>query len=238
MSLFTIADLHLAGAAGDAKSMSVFGNRWIGCREKLVKNWTAIVKDDDNVVIPGDFSWAMTLDEAKDDFLFIESLPGKKYIGKGNHDFWWSTVSKMNRYLCDLSLKSVEFLYNNAFETPQGFICGTRGWFPDPANQKTVGDVDWQRMIDRESRRLRASLDCAANLHSPLPKYVFLHFPPVWRDNVCRDTIDLLHEYGVQECFYGHIHGVYSSEGDFDFEGIKFRMISADKLDFCPHKIS
>lgn len=261
MALFAIADLHLAGAAGDAKSMEVFGRRWVGCKEKLVKKWNAVVTPSDHVVISGDVSWAMTLEEAYEDFALIDSLPGTKYIGKGNHDFWWATASKMNTFFKKSGFSTLNILYNNAYETPHGIICGSRGWFSDEANQKTVGEVDWQKITERETLRLGLSLKNAFSLsaasttstassdtnisssslsHFPssLPVYVFLHFPPVWNSVVSRGIIDVLHEYGITQCYYGHIHGVYSSDTTFEFEGIRFDMISADHLDFCPKIIA
>ena len=234
MALFAIADLHLAGAEGDSKSMEVFGRRWIGCKEKLIKNWKAVVNEEDHVVIPGDISWAMTLTEAKDDFALLDELPGKKYIGKGNHDFWWSTASKMNSFFRECGFESLNILYNNAYETPEGIICGSRGWFSDEANQKTVGTVCWQKITDRETLRIRLSLQYAERFSPSLPRYVFLHFPPVWNSMVSRGIIEVLHQYGITQCYYGHIHGVYSSETSFEFENIRFDMISADHLDFCP----
>ena len=235
MSLFVIADLHLPGAEGEEKSMSVFGQRWIGAKEKLEKNWRAIVTDADSVVIPGDISWAMTLEEAKDDFLMINALPGTKYIGKGNHDFWWTTASKMLAFFKENNFSTLNILYNNAYPLDEGIVCGSRGWFPDEANQKTVGDVDWQKIIKREASRLDLSLRSAENFDGE--KLVFLHFPPVWNSVVCRDIIDVLKSHGVTRCFFGHIHGLYTIAPTFEFEGILFEMISADYLDFIPKKI-
>lgn len=237
MAIFTIADLHLSGASGDAKSMEVFGRRWIGGKEKLIEKWTAIVTENDDVVIPGDISWAMNLEEAREDFALIDALPGKKYIGKGNHDFWWTTVSKMKKFFVQNGFSSLELLYNNSFTTKNGVICGTRGWFPDEANQHTVGEVSWEKMVHREALRLSASLSSVPS-DNTLPVFVFLHFPAVWNGIVCRELIDVLHNAGVTVCYYGHIHGVYTSNAVFEFEGIRFEMISADYLDFCPRLVA
>ncbi len=237
MAIFAIADLHLAGAAGDAKSMEVFGRRWIGGKEKLIKNWTAIVKPDDHVVIPGDISWAMTLEEAADDFALINSLPGTKYIGKGNHDFWWTTAKKMNDFFAQNGFTTLRLLYNNSYVTESGIICGTRGWFPDETNQHTVGDVSWEKIMRREALRLGQSLSSVPG-DSGMPIIAFLHFPPVWNGIVCREIVDQLHTHGVELCVFGHIHGVYSGNTSFDYEGIRFEMISADYLDFCPFLVA
>ena len=237
MAIFAIADLHLAGAAGDAKSMEVFGRRWIGGKNKLIEKWSAVVSPGDDVVIPGDISWAMTLPEAREDFALIDSLPGTKYIGKGNHDFWWTTASKMNRFFSENGFSTLRLLFNNSHVTDCGIICGTRGWFPEETYQHTVSEVDWQKIVNREALRLEQSLR-AAPQDTSLPVFVFLHFPPVWNGFVCREILDVLHRYGITRCCYGHIHGVYSSEANFEYEGIAFEIISADYLDFCPHLIA
>ncbi len=235
MSIFTIADLHLPGRSGDKKSMEVFGRRWIGGVDKLIKNWNSIITHEDSIILPGDISWAMTLEEAKEDFALLDSLPGTKFIGKGNHDFWWATASKMNKFFSDNKFDTLKILYNNSYMIEGRNICGSRGWFSEETNQKTVGEVDWQKIVDREILRLRISLESASD-HS-LQTIVFLHFPPVWSGTVCNEIIELLKEYKVMRCYYGHIHGVYTDEVNFDYEGIRFEMISADYLDFCPHKV-
>lgn len=236
MSLFTIADLHLAGKEGKNKSMEVFGNRWIGGVERLTRNWNAVISEKDTIILPGDFSWAMNLDEATDDLALLNSLPGTKYLGKGNHDFWWATASKMYNHFRLHGFDTLRILYNNSVSLPEAVICGSRGWFADEANQKTVGDVSWKKITDRETQRLRISLDSAAD---PIDKerIVFLHFPPIWNGAVCTDILELLHEHDVRRCFYGHIHGVYSSDVNFEYEGIRFELVSADYLDFCPKKV-
>ncbi len=235
MAIFTIADLHLAGREGSKKSMEVFGRRWIGGVEKLVKNWNAVIKSEDSIVLPGDISWAMTLEDACEDFALLNSLPGTKYIGKGNHDFWWATASKMYKFFSDNKFDTLKILYNNSYIVENMVICGSRGWFSEESNQKTVGDVDWQKIVERETMRLKMSLESSDQ--NDLPKIVFLHFPPVWMDSVCRDIIELLHAHDVRLCYYGHIHGVYTDESNFFYEGIRFEMISADYLDFCPRKV-
>ncbi len=235
MAIFTIADLHLAGREGSKKSMEVFGRRWIGGVEKLVKNWNAVITSEDSIILPGDISWAMTLEEAREDFALLDSLPGTKYIGKGNHDFWWATASKMYKFFADNKFESLKILYNNSYVIEGVTVCGSRGWFSEESNQKTVGEVDWQKIVERETLRLKISLESAES--NDLPKIVFLHFPPVWMDSVCENIIELLREHNVKQCYYGHIHGVYTDESNFNYEGIRFEMISADYLDFCPRKV-
>ena len=235
MALFSIADLHLPGKEGEKKSMEVFGPRWIGGNDKLKKNWNAIIRSDDTVIIPGDISWAMTLEEAYNDFSMLNSLPGVKIIGKGNHDFWWTTATKMNKFFNDNHFDSLKILYNNSFAIGNVLICGSRGWFAEESNQKTIGDVSWTKITARETMRLKMSLE--SNNSTGMERIVFLHFPPVWGNSVCNDIIELLHTQNVTKCYYGHIHGMYSSEANFVYEGIRFELISADYLDFCPKKI-
>lgn len=240
MAIYVMSDLHLSTNASTNKSMEKFGRRWAGYTEKIRKNWTAVVTDDDTVVIPGDISWAMTLEESRSDFLFLQSLPGKKLIGKGNHDFWWTTSAKMNRFFAENGVDSVSFLYNNAVRVEDSILCGTRGWFLDPSQQVTVGSVDYNKIVNREVIRLRLSLDAAVKLREEeraltgrvLPIAVFLHFPPVFLDFVCREIVDTLHEYGVTECFFGHIHGMYNVPRSVVFEGITMTLCSSDFLDF------
>lgn len=240
MSIYVIGDLHLSTNAHTNKSMEKFGRRWMDYMEKIRKNWTAVVNPEDTVVIPGDISWAMNLDEALDDFLYIESLPGQKLIGKGNHDFWWTTNQKMTRFFEEHHISSIRILNNNAYRVENSILCGTRGWFLDEKQQVAVGEVDYAKIINREVIRLRLSLDEAVKLQKDtceqegvsLPIAVFLHFPPVWLDFVCREFVDVLHEYGIKECYFGHIHGMYNIPRSFDFEGISFTLASSDFLNF------
>ena len=245
MAIYVIGDLHLSTNASTNKSMEKFGRRWLGYTEKLRKNWEAVVTSEDTVVIPGDISWAMKLEESLSDFQFIESLPGTKLIGKGNHDFWWSTVSKMNVFFQEHTIHSIQILNNNAYLVENQVICGTRGWFLDEKQQVTVGSVDYEKIINREVIRLRLSLDSAVLLQKEheaatgfvAPISVFLHFPPVWLDFICRPFVDILHEYGNPSCYFGHIHGMYNTPKEFDFEGISMHLISSDAMDFTLYRI-
>ena len=156
MSVFVIADLHLS--SDGSKSMEKFGSRWTGYMQKLEKNWRAVITDADTVIIPGDISWSLKLEDAVDDLRFLDSLPGSKLIGKGNHDFWWSTASKMNAFFEKNGIKTVRMLYNNAYALDHCIVCGTRGWFVEEGQQNTVGDVDYSRIVNREVIRLRMSV--------------------------------------------------------------------------------
>ena len=232
MSLFSIADLHLSGAV--EKPMDVFGNRWKDHTEKIVSRWRAVVSDDDTVVIPGDFSWAMTLKDALCDFKLIDSLPGKKIIGKGNHDFWWETVTKMTRFFDENDIKTISFLYNNAHDTGDFTVCGTRGWYVEERLQNTVGDVDYTKIVRREAARLEMSLAEGEKISGEKPILVYFHFPPAFNGFICRELIDILKEHGIRNVYYGHIHGMYNIPKTFDFEGIQMTIVSADYLNFIP----
>ena len=239
MSLFVMADLHLS--SDGSKSMEIFGPRWKDYMNKIRKNWCAVIEPDDTVIIPGDISWSLKLEDALNDLLFLESLPGKKLIGKGNHDFWWSTASKMHAMMEKHAISSIDILYNNAYLLENCIVCGTRGWFVEESQQHTVGEVDYLRIVNREVVRLKLSLDEAVKLQkdmpTPLPILVFLHFPPVWNGFVCREIVDILHEYGIKSCYFGHIHGAYYAPRCFDFEGIEFVLCAADALNFSPMPI-
>lgn len=245
MSLFVLSDLHLSTDANTNKSMEVFGYRWKDYMEKIKKNWNAVVMENDTVIIPGDISWGMSLDGALADLRYVHSLNGKKLLGKGNHDFWWSTAKKMTDFFELHSLTSLSILHNNAYIVEDRIICGTRGWFPDESKQTPVNNADYSKILNREAMRLAMSLDAAVSLRqkhisecgSELPILVFLHFPPVWGDYVMRELVDTLHKYGITECYYGHIHNTYSIPAAFEFEGIRFTITSSDFLSFYPLKI-
>lgn len=241
MAVYTIADLHLSHAVN--KPMDKFGHRWTGYTEKIEKRWRALVSDSDTVVIPGDISWAMTLDEAADDFRFIDLLPGKKIIGKGNHDFWWTTISKMKSFLDDIGVTSIDFLQNNAFIADKTVICGTRGWFIDEKLQETQNPTDYCKLVAREACRLELSLKKGEQLKSESPDgdkmkiKVFMHFPPVFGDFVVPELVGVMKSHRVEECFFGHIHGKYSIPQTVIREGIKITLISADYIDFYPYRV-
>ena len=245
MAIYVMGDLHLSTNSVTNKSMEKFGKRWLGYTDKLRRNWEAVVTSEDTVVIPGDISWAMKLEEALSDFQFIESLPGTKLIGKGNHDFWWNTASKMNVFFQENCIQSVKILNNNAYLVENQVLCGTRGWFLDEKQQVTVGSVDYEKIINREVIRLQLSLDnavrlqreheLASGIRSPIS--VFLHFPPVWLDFICRPFVETLHDYGNPTCYFGHIHGMYNVPKEFEFEGISMHLVSSDAMDFTLYRL-
>ncbi|WP_059005135.1 metallophosphoesterase [Bittarella massiliensis (ex Durand et al. 2017)] len=223
MSIFALGDTHLSLASD--KPMDVFPG-WSGYLPKLEKNWRDTVADGDTVVIPGDVSWAMSLEEAATDFAFLDSLPGRKILLKGNHDYWWSTKNKMDGFLAERGFTTLSILSNESYQVEGVNICGSRSWFfedTDPHDAKIRA---------RELGRIRMSLEKA---DPALPILLFLHYPPVYRDFLSQETIDLMGEWGITQCYYGHLHGKaiqWAFEGDY--EGIAFRLVSADALNFCP----
>ena len=227
MSLFAIGDLHLAFAAD--KPMDVFGDRWENHADKLLRGFSC-VKDEDLTVLCGDLSWGMSLEDAREDFLFIDRLPGKKLIVKGNHDFWWSTAAKARRFFSDNGITTIDILHNNCFLYEDTAICGTRGWF----YEEETGDAHDRKIMLREVGRLRTSLEAAGERK----KIVFLHYPPIYQKYECPEILALLKDHGVKLCCYGHIHGKGCRLAFNGWRnGTEYRLLSADHLDFTPVKI-
>ena len=224
MSLFAIADLHLS--LGVDKPMDVFPG-WAGYVEKLEKNWRENVRPEDTVVVAGDISWGLDISEAKEDFAFLNRLPGTKILLKGNHDLWFSTKTKVEKFFAENGFSTLKILFNNAYEYGDRAICGTRGWMNDPIEKK---------VLLRECGRLRMSLEEGKKFgKEPL---VFLHYPPVFGGGECYEILDVLLEYGIKQVYYGHIHGYssgYAINGTRN--GIDFRLISCDFVQFNPVKI-
>lgn len=225
MSLFAIADLHLS--FGVDKPMDVFSG-WSDYVERIERNWKAKVKPSDTVVVAGDISWAMTLDEAVADFSFVNSLPGRKILLRGNHDYYFSTRNKMEKFFESNGFNSLNFLFNNSFECDNVSVCGTRGWVN--MTEKTEFD---KKILKREAGRLRFSLQSA--VFEPI---VFLHYPPVFRGNRSDQILRVLKEFKIKSVYYGHLHGPgcrFALNGNF--EGITYRLISSDYLKFDLIKI-
>ena len=223
MALFALGDLHLS--LGADKPMSVFPG-WEDHVARVEANWRRLVSPEDTVVICGDVSWSMKLEDTRADFAFIDSLPGKKYIIKGNHDYWWNTKKKMDAFLIENDFRSIEILHNNSFPYNGYSLCGTRGWSYDCPQSE-------QNILARECGRLKMSLDAGKALcGEPL---VFLHYPPVFSDYRCDEIMDVLHEYNVKTCCYGHLHStshLYAVTGMC--EGIDMKLVSCDFARFMP----
>ncbi len=238
MAVWTIADLHLAHTVN--KPMNKFGRRWTGHTEKIESRWRALVNDGDTVVVPGDISGGMTLDEARDDLAFINCLPGKKLLARGNHDYWWASLAKM-RALCEAEgFTTLEFMQNSAHPVENFLLAGSRGWYIEQRLQNTPMPTDYEKIVARECLRIGMSLDEADKLktdHPDAQTLVFLHFPPVFGDFICEPIVETLKSRGIRDCYFGHIHGVYNVPGNFEYEGIRMHLISADFLDFYPVKV-
>ena len=237
MSLYVIADLHLSTLDSTNKSMEVFGRRWDGYMTRIKNNWERLVTDEDTVVIPGDVSWALSLEEAVSDLKFIDSLPGKKILGKGNHDFWWSTMKKHEALFEKHGITSISFLFNNAHVVDDYIIAGTRGWYHDPDAKNAPDNADFHKLVNREAQRLRMSLKEAMLLKEKYPEkeiVVFMHFPPYWAEKASESLVEILKEFEIKRVYYGHIHGAYTEPPAFTYDGIEMIMISADYIEFIP----
>ena len=227
MALYAIGDLHLS--LGTDKPMDIFGGAWVGYMEKL-REGMSVIREEDTTVLLGDLSWALGLDSAKEDFAWIDQIPGRKIILKGNHDYWWSTAAKFYKFCQEQGFSNQFILNNNHYEYDGFAICGTRGWFFE---EERSSDHDG-KVFRRELMRLEASLKSAGDL----PKIVFLHYPPRYRGYECTEILDLLKKYEVRQCFYGHLHGAshgLAMEGLWD--GVEYRLVSADRLNFRPFKV-
>jgi len=237
MSLYTIADLHLSLGEGINKSMDVFGSRWQDYEKKIESNWRRLVQPEDTVVIPGDVSWGMDMEQSLPDFRFMDALPGHKLLGKGNHDYWWTTVSKMSRYLSDHGLLTIGFLHNNAYLCGDIIICGSRGWFTDEDDNASERQFN-QKILNREAQRLELSLREGEKLRDkrgvPARIAAFLHYPPIYGDYKCDELLTLLERYGVSDCYFGHIHTPAQNRIVPEYNGCRFHLVAADHLAFVP----
>ena len=233
MSIYTIGDLHLS--FNEDKPMSIFGENWEGYEEKVKENWIKLVKKDDLVVLPGDFSWSMYLKDTYKDFEYLNKLPGKKLLLKGNHDYWWSTVSSMRNYIKENNFENIDFIYNNSYEHENKIIVGTRGWsFGEDAESK--------KMINREVSRLELSIKSGIENYGADKEIIaFIHYPPIIKQNVenneINDFIQTLKKYDIKKCYYGHLHGTAIKEAvEGNYFDIEFKLVSADAIGFCPVK--
>lgn len=227
MAVFTIGDPHLS--LGCDKPMDIFKG-WHNHAQRLFQSWREVVGEGDTVVIVGDLSWAMTLEEALPDLRAIDSLPGRKIIIKGNHDYWWSTRRKIDAFFADNALNSLNVLFNDAYEADGIVICGTRGWFYDADE----GEDD--RVFLRECGRLEASLKALPEAEGE--RVAFIHYPPIAGGQRVEPIIALLEKYNVKRCYYGHLHGAGAAYAFCGTSGgIKFELVSADRLAFRPMRV-
>ena len=228
MALYAIGDLHLSLGPAD-KPMDVFGGRWTGYMKKLREN-LKVIGPEDTTVLLGDLSWAMSLDDAAEDFSFMNAIPGRKIILKGNHDYWWTTLRAFDRFCAEHGFADFHVLNNSCFFYGDIALCGTRGWFYDAQKE---GSHD-EKIFRRELGRLERSLQLAGDAE----KYCFLHYPPIYQGYKCPEMLELLDKYEVERCYYGHLHGYTHRRA---FEGMRekteYALIAADYVAFQPVKI-
>ena len=233
MAVYAIADLHLSHAVD--KPMDVFGPRWENHTERIRENWMNTVGPEDTVVIPGDLSWGMDISEAEEDLLFVEGLPGRKILLKGNHDYWWMTMNKLRECTERLGLRTVSFLFNNAYEAEDFVICGTRGWLLD--NLPSPHD---EQIMLREAGRLRRSVEAGEVLlrdHPEKEMILFLHYPPAYGLQRNPPVLDAVRDSPATQIFYGHMHNADPERLVPQIAGIPSRLVAADWLEFQPMRI-
>ena len=240
MAIYTIGDLHLS--FHENKPMDIFGDNWKGHEEKIRKDWINKVRKEDLVILPGDFSWSTYLKDTYEDFYYLNSLPGKKLLLKGNHDYWWTTLKSMRNFLEENNFTNIDFIFNNAYEFEKYIFAGTRGW--------SQTEEENEKFLNRENLRLENSLKQAKeiqekNLQEKNIKkeiIVFMHYPPITNNQIALNEINsfikLMKEYDVKRCYYGHLHGTSIKEAIAEeYLGINFKLVSADGLDFKLLKI-
>ena len=208
--------------------MDIFGGAWNGYVDKL-REGLSILREEDTIVLAGDISWGMSLEESTEDFAFLDAFPGRKLIVKGNHDYWWTTANKTYRFWEEHGFKTLNLLHNNCYEYGAYALCGTRGWFLD--EDKNGHN---QKVFNRELLRLETSLKAAGEK----PKLVFLHYPPLYQGYSCPEILNLLEQYQVRACYYGHLHG---GSHRLALEGmhssVDYHLVAGDYLGFHPLKI-
>ena len=232
MSLYVIGDLHLT-FSDPSKTMEVFPG-WENYQERIEKNWLETVKPEDTVVIAGDLSWGMSLQQAEPDFRFINGLPGRKLILKGNHDYWWVTKKKMETFFAENGFDTLDIIHNNHYAYENYGICGTRGWVNGTDGSRDVQD---EKVLKREVQRLETSIKSAVG--AGLEPLVFMHYPPIFASNFNYDILEILYRYNIKECYYGHIHGRSAHElcVKNTYDGVNFHLISGDYIHFMPEKV-
>lgn len=230
MAIYTIADLHLSFSTD--KPMDIFGTNWENYEEKIKEDWLKKVRKEDYIILPGDFSWAMYLEETVKDFEFINKLPGKKILLKGNHDYWWTTVTNMRKFLKENNFANIDFLHNNSFEIENKIIVGTRGWILSE-------DLEDKRLTKREADRLELSISNGIKEYGNEKEIIaFMHYPPITKNYQNTEYINVLKKYNIKKCYYGHLHSISiqdALEGIID--GIEYKLVSSDGVDFKLTKI-
>ena len=240
MSIYAIGDLHLS--LNKEKPMDIFGGNWKNHAQKIKENWINTVQDNDLVILPGDFSWEMHLKDMYNDFAYLNELPGKKLLLKGNHDYWWTTLAKMREFLQENKFENIDFVYNNSYLFEDKIIAGTRGW---ALNDTENSD----KMNHREEERLKLSLQSGVDNFGDKEIICIMHYPPIIEENKndaknqsknlkVSNYVQIMKEYNVKTCLYGHLHGESHKEAfEGIIEGINFKLVSSDYLDFKLYKV-
>lgn len=240
MSIYAIGDLHLS--LNKEKPMDIFGGNWKNHEQKIKENWKNTVQDNDLVILPGDFSWEMHLKDMYNDFAYLNDLPGKKLLLKGNHDYWWTTLAKMREFLQENKFENIDFVYNNSYLFEDKIIAGTRGW---ALNDTENSD----KMNHREEERLKLSLQSGVDNFGDKEIICIMHYPPIIEENKndannqsknlkVSNYVQIMKEYNVKTCLYGHLHGESHKEAfEGIIEGINFKLVSSDYLDFKLYKV-
>ena len=234
MSIYVIADLHLSFSKN--KPMDIFGDNWENHAEKIKNNWISKVNENDTVILPGDFSWAMYLNESSLDFEYLNNLPGSKILLKGNHDYWWTTQKKLNEFVKEHNFNNINFLYNNSYLVENKIIVGTRGW-------NILDTKNNSKMIKRENARLELSIQDGIEKYGTNKEiFAFMHYPPINKNNIINNEksefINTFEKYNIHKCYYGHLHGKSHNEAvEGKIGNIEYKLISADFLNFDLIKI-
>lgn len=230
MAIYAISDLHLSFNTN--KPMDIFGENWKSYEERIKVNWNNLINENDLVLLPGDFSWSMYLQETIKDFEYLNELPGKKLLLKGNHDYWWTTLKSMRQFLEENDFKNIDFLHNNSFEYEGYIIAGTRGWTQSDSEED-------KRLVKRELLRLELSIqDGIKKYGNDRPIIICMHYPPIVKE-IKSEFAKLIEKYNVKQCIYGHLHGNLQLgiiEGNIN--GIEYKMVSCDYTQFKPIKIT
>ena len=230
MSIWTIADLHLSFCVD--KPMNIFGENWDNYEDKVKQDWLSKVKEEDTVILSGDFSWGTYLEETTADFRFINDLPGTKILLKGNHDYWWQTIKSMDKFLKENSFENIYFLHNNSYFVDNKIIVGTRGWNFD------FNDSDFERIYERELIRLELSIKDGIQKYGEDKEIIcFVHYPPITKNmienGIKSKYLEILNKYNISRLYYGHLHGASLKEAvEGNIDGVELKLVSSDYLKF------
>ncbi len=237
MAIYALADLHMCLSNPD-KSMELFGSSWNGYINKIKENWEHMVTDEDTVLVSGDISWATYIDKAEEDFRFLSELPGRKLLSRGNHDFWWTTMKKMEDFFEEKQFTNLEFVRTNIVEADGCLITGTRGWMIE--TKESLEGTDNRKIYDRERLRIQMCIDKLSEQDPEHSKkhILMIHYPPITAKQGFTEFADMMADADIDICVYGHLHGkAHKKAFEGDYNGTQFVCTSADYLGFAPKRI-